>query len=233
MIDQMLKEAITIPKEKCARFFKTGPGQYAQHEQFLGVRVPDLRRIAKQLKTLSLDEIETLLESPFNEKRFLALILLVDRYQKGKQEEIYHFYLDHLDRVSNWNLVDASAHLIVGAHLIKRDKAVLLELARSHDLWRRRVAIVATWFFIRKKELDWTFKLAEMLLGDEEDLMHKAVGWMLREAGKKDEKRLRSFLKEHEPKMPRTMYRYAIEHIIKCDKSFRSDRVMKCSNRDL
>jgi 3-methyladenine DNA glycosylase AlkD len=195
-------------------FFKTGAGQYAEHDRFMGVPVPMLRKIAKEFSALSEKDWQTLMTSPINEERFLALIFLTDWYQRAdkKTRVQYHdWYCDHLAHVNNWNLVDASAHLIIGAHLFERDRKPLLRLAKSDNMWFRRVAMVATWYFIRKDDLDWTFKLAEILLQDEHDLMHKAVGWMLREAGKRDVKPLVAFLKTHKEHMPRTMLRYAIE----------------------
>ncbi len=192
-------------------FFKTGPGDYAEHDQFMGVSVPNLRRIAKQFSTLGPEEIQVLIESPFNEERFLALIILVERYQTTKSLEIYEFYMKNLYHVNNWNLVDASAHLILGAHVFDKEKTILLDLAQSQVMWERRISIVSTWYFIRKNETDWTFKLAEMMLDDPHDLIHKACGWMLREAGKRNLLKLKDFLRQHGQKMPRTMLRYAIE----------------------
>jgi len=195
-------------------FYKTGAGEYAEHDRFMGISVPTLRKIAKDFSVLTLSEIESLLMSLFNEERFLGLVILVQQYQKGNlenQKERYDFYLNNLKYVNNWNLVDASAHLIVGAYLMDKDRTVLEELAYSNDLWERRVSIVSTWAFIRKKDLEWTFRVGEKLLKDSHDLIHKAVGWMLREAGKQDETGLKDFLGRYGPSMPRTMLRYAIE----------------------
>lgn len=213
-IQSHLQAAATLSNEKTKVFFKTGVGQYAEHDQFMGVTVPAVRKIAKNYQKLSLAEIQILIDSPMNEERLLALLILVNQYQKAEQDakiELYEFYLRNLPQVNNWNLVDSSAHLILGAHLVNADKQVLLNLAQSEILWHRRIAIVATWYFIRKNDLVWTFKIARMLLNDHHDLIHKAVGWMLREAGKKDQNSLRLFLNEHAFKMPRTMLRYAIE----------------------
>jgi len=200
------------------RFFKMGPGDYAEHDRFMGVSVPILRKLAKTFEALSLPDIKTLLRSPFNEERQLALFMLVNRYKQGDSTEktrIYDFYLKHLAYVNNWNLVDASAHLIIGAELLNKnnkEKIVLKSLVMSDNLWERRVAIVATWIFIQNNDFQWTLKIAKQLLKDTKDLIHKAVGWMLREVGKKDTEVLRAFLEQHAPKMPRTMLRYAIEH---------------------
>lgn len=212
-IDVILKQhARSEGSSTC--FFKTGPGSYAAHDRFIGVSNPVLRKIAKEFADLTPAEIQALLYSSLNEHRLLALFILVRQYQKAsnaQKQEIYCFYLQHIEQVNNWNLVDASAHLIIGTHLIDKEKDLLLEFAQSDNLWKRRIAIVATWFFIRKNLLDWTFKIAKQLLNDTHDLIHKAVGWMLREAGKKDALQLITFLDQHASQMPRTMLRYAIE----------------------
>lgn len=219
MLDIIHKElqqfAIPVEKRK-AIFFKTGPGEYAEHDQFLGVPTPRLREIAKRHKGLSLGAISELLQSPINEVRLLALMMMVDCYQIGNplaQEEIFRLYFSHMRCINNWNLVDASAHYIVGAHLFDRDKSLLLELASSNNLWERRIAMVSTWYFIRKNEFEWTIKIAENLVNDKHDLIHKAVGWMLREMGKRNMKYLIEFLNQYAAQMPRTMLRYSIEKL--------------------
>jgi len=212
-IRELLQQSAHTP-EKQKVFFKTGVGNYAEHDQFMGVSVPNVRKIAKEFSDLSLAEIQVLIRSPFNEERLLALIILVYQYQKvaeDHKQELFQFYLDNLEFVNNWNLVDSSAHLILGAHLFEKNRKQLLTLAKSKILWDRRIAIVATWYFIRKNDLEWTFKLAKIMLNDKHDLIHKAVGWMLREAGQRDQAQLISFLNQHASKMPRTMLRYAIE----------------------
>lgn len=198
-----------------SRFFKTGAGDYAEHDQFIGVSNPVLRAIAKEFHTLSIPEIQVLLQSPVNEKRLLALFILVNQYQKGPldKETYYQFYIKNLAHINNWNLVDASAHWIVGAHLMHDDKEPLLAWAKSDIMWERRVAIVATWYFIRHNSLEWTMKLAKLLCHDRHDLIHKAVGWMLREAGKRDQSVLIEFLEQYANIMPRTMLRYSIEKL--------------------
>lgn len=213
-IKNILHNSISIPSHKATAFFKTGTGQYAEGDQFIGVTVPDLRKIAKQFMFLTLDDLQALLESKINEERLLALIILIQQYQHGTdqaRETRYQFYMKNLKHVNNWNLVDASAHLIIGAHLWDKDRNALLALATSDILWERRISIVSTWSFIRKNDLTWTFKIAHLLQGDIHDLIHKAVGWMLREAGKRDQAQLVTFLDEHRCIMPRTMLRYAIE----------------------
>lgn len=197
-------------------FFKITPGSYSEHDQFIGVNNPTLRAFAKEFQDLSLNDLQTLLESKINEERLLALFILVSHYKKAKgtaKDHFVAFYARNLKHVNNWNLVDASAHLILGAHFLTTDKTMLLELVQSTVMWERRIAIVATWTFIRKNQLEWTFTIAEKLLNDDHDLIHKASGWMLREAGKKDLTQLLAFLNAHNTKMPRTMLRYAIEKL--------------------
>lgn len=204
--------------ERKAVFFKTGPGDYAEHDQFLGVPTPQLRKLAKIYQTLPLEQIINLLQSPLNDERLLALFMLVNLYQKGDvvlKEEVFKLYQTHIKQVNNWNLVDASAHLIVGKHLLQRNKDYLFYLAQSKVLWERRIAIVSTWYFIRQNEFSWTIKLAELLIHDAHDLIHKAVGWMLREAGKRNEEILIAFLEQYAHHMPRTMLRYSIEKLDK------------------
>lgn len=217
-IRKVIRDSIDSTPEKVSFFFRTGVGDYAQHDQFIGITVPTLRKIAKNFISSSLEDVSLLIHSPLNEERLLALLILVSQYQKGKaddQKVIYQFYLDHLSHINNWNLVDASAHPILGHYLWDKDRSRLSELAASDSLWERRIAMVATWYFIRKSELDWTFKIAKQLQKDPHDLIHKAVGWMLREAGKKDEAALISFLSNNVHQMPKTMVRYAMERLSK------------------
>ena len=198
------------------RFFKTGPGEYGAGDKFIGIRVPMTRRLAKEFAALPRREVVALLQSPVHEKRLLALIILVNAYQRGddaEREEIYALYLAQLDRVNNWDLVDSSAPYIVGPHLLNRSRKILFRLARSKNLWHRRVAMLAMFYFIRQNDFADALRLAELLRDDEHDLMHKAVGWMLREIGKRDVAVLRKFLQQHAALMPRTMLRYAIEKL--------------------
>lgn len=193
------------------RFFRTGRGEYGEGDRFLGIRVPDVRDVAREFRSLSLDEIRRLLESPWHEERLLALMILVDQYRRGvDRDAIYALYV-RSDRVNNWDLVDGSAPQIVGAQLANRSRAPLRRLARSRDLWKRRIAILATHHFIRAGEYEPTLEIAEILVNDEHDLIHKAVGWMLREVGKRDRAAEERFLRVHAATMPRTMLRYAIE----------------------
>lgn len=205
-----LKEALKLKKINSAIYFKTGIGDYAEGDEFIGVPIPALRKIAQKFLTLNSEELQQLISSKINEERLLALIILTHQYKKSPDAS-YEFYLRNLSYVNNWNLVDSSAHLIIGAHLFNRDRNILLELARSKIMWERRVSMVATWYFIRHNDLEWSFKIARMLLDDQHDLIHKATGWMLREAGKKNQGMLIEFLDGYASKMPRTMLRYSIE----------------------
>lgn len=207
-----------------AWFFKTGPGQYGEGDQFIGVRVPKQHLVAKSHGNISLPATALLLASPIHEHRLTGALILVRQYERAEDEAIRSsiatFYLAHLDRINNWDIVDSSAPQIVGGHLFpKKDRlSTLRRMATSKNLWERRVAVLATQYFIREGEFDDTLALAELLLSDTHDLMHKAVGWMLREVGKKDEKVLRQFLDKHASVMPRTMLRYAIEKFSKADR---------------
>lgn len=196
------------------RFFKTGSGEYAEGDVFLGIIVPEIRKLVAQYKALPIAEAFELLESPIHEERHFALMHLVYVFSKtdeAARKTIYKNYLDHTAHINNWDLVDVSAPSIVGGYLIDKSRSPLAKLARSRSLWERRIAIVSTGYFIRKNQFEDTVKISEMLLKDKEDLIHKAVGWMLREAGKKDLAVLEGFLQKHHRVMPRTMLRYAIE----------------------
>jgi 3-methyladenine DNA glycosylase AlkD len=196
------------------RFFKTGPGQYGAGDLFRGIRVPALRRLAKEGQHLSLGHAEQLLHSSYHEDRLLALLILVGRFARtgdADRRVIYELYLANTRFINNWDLVDASAEHIVGAHLRGRDDEPLEHLASSGSLWERRIAIMATFHFIRRGSFASTLRIAELLIADKEDLIHKAVGWMLREVGKRDLQIEEDFLAAHYRIMPRTMLRYAIE----------------------
>lgn len=200
------------------RFFKTGKGEYGEGDRFLGVNVPIQRRIAKKYSLISLEEIQQILFSPLHEVRLTAVFILCYQYEKSTEEhkkKIFDFYLKHTQQINGWDLVDASAHKIVGKYLLDKDKKILLSLVKSKLLWERRIAMIATFTFIRENQFEWTIDLAKKLLNDKEDLMHKAVGWMLREVGKRQEEVLIEFLGEHSQNMPRVMLRYAIEKFSK------------------
>jgi 3-methyladenine DNA glycosylase AlkD len=197
-----------------ARFFKTGPGQYGEGDRFIGIKVPATRKVAKEFKSLSLAEIECLLHSEIHEERLLALVILVGQFEKGDdaiQKQIYDLYLANTAYINNWDLVDLSAPQIVGGYLQDRGRKPLDRLAKSKSLWERRISILATFYFIREGDFNDTLKIATMLLKDKENLIHKAVGWMLREVGKREVTVLEGFLSEHCGTMPRTMLRYAVE----------------------
>ena len=199
-----------------SRFFKTGPREYGEGDRFLGVRVPVLRKLAREFQSLSLEAIETLLRSAYHEHRLLALLLLVRAYERGderQRQQIYRLYLDNTVHINNWDLVDTSAEHIVGAHLSHRSHRPLTRLARSRSVWERRIAMLATFHFVKRGEFQPTLEIAEMLLNDSHDLIHKAAGWMLREVGKCDQSVATRFLDTHYPHMPRTMLRYAIERL--------------------
>ncbi len=196
------------------RFFKTGPGEYAEGDQFIGGTVPQLRAIVRTYRDCPLSEVDTLLASPIHEERFVALQLLVGQFARGDarvQKKIFDLYIRRIPFVNNWDLVDGSTPHIIGAYLLDKDRALLYTFARSRDLWRRRMAILSTFAFIRAGDLRDTLAIAEILLHDRHDLIHKAVGWMLREAEKRDPQAVRTFLIAHGAAMPRTMLRYAIE----------------------
>lgn len=199
------------------RFFKTGPGEYGFGDVFLGIRVPIVRNLAKKFSALKLDKIKVLLTSSYHEERFLALVILVLQYNKKDlqtKKEIYRFYLKYRKHINNWDLVDTSAHHIVGCHLYnKKDRIILNELAQSNLLWDRRIAIIATFYFIKNYQYEDTLRLSRLLLFDKEDLIHKAVGWMLREIGKRNSSEELTFLDQYAHKMPRVMLRYAIEQL--------------------
>ena len=214
------RELAAVASRKRAKglawFFKTGEGEYGAGDRFIGITVPQQRKIALRHVGLPLDEVARLLESPIHEHRFTALEILVAKYtqaDKANRSRIFAFYLRHAQRANNWDLVDTSAPYIVGEHLKERPRAVLDRLAMSRNLWKRRIAIVSTLALIRGGEIGDTFRIAEKLLGDQHDLIHKAVGWALREAGKVSRPALLKFLRSHYSDMPRTTLRYAIERL--------------------
>ncbi len=197
------------------RFFKTDKGEYGYGDIFLGVRAPEIRLIAKKHIDISIADMKNLIKSKYHEERFLGLIILVNKYSKTKDNEtrnkLYKVYVSSFKYINNWDLVDVTCSHVIGKHLMDKDRSILYTWAESEDLWTKRIAIVSTHCFIRKNDLQETFKIAEILLNDNHDLIHKAVGWMLREAGKRDLEKEEIFLKKHYNTMPRTMLRYAIE----------------------
>lgn len=214
--EELEKAADPLHAEKLQEFFKTGKGEYGEGDVFHGVKVPEQRKIAKKYRDLPLNEALTLLQSKFHEERLTALFILVDKFKKGDhqiREKIVSIYLDDTKYINNWDLVDSSAHKILGEWLIDKPRQTLFDLAKSSDLWERRISIISTFAFIDKGDYNDAISLAETLLGDEHDLIHKATGWVLREIGKRDREKLISFLDQHYKEMPRTMLRYSIEKL--------------------
>ncbi|MCF7809228.1 MAG: DNA alkylation repair protein [Candidatus Marinimicrobia bacterium] len=214
IINELYALGDPVRAEHSQRFFKTGPGEYGAGDKFLGIRVPLQRALAKKYKHATREDALELLKNEYHEVRLTALFLLVDLYKKADAEEkerIFDDYLSHAEYINNWDLVDSSALQIVGHFLYDKDRSMLYDLARSTDLWERRISIIATYYYIRQHAFEDTLGVSESLLEDQEDLIHKAVGWMLREVGKKSRTTEENFLKRHYMKMPRTMLRYAIE----------------------
>ncbi len=198
------------------RFFKTGPGEYGEGDCFLGIRVPKLRALARVHRSLPLDAVVEHLRSAWHEERLLALLILVEQHRRGSaevRERIHRAYLDHARYVNNWDLVDTSAPQLVGAHVDPREPALLERLADSRSVWERRIAVLATFHWIREGAIEPALRIADRLQGDPHDLIHKAVGWMVREVGNRDRQRMEAFLAERYRGMPRTMLRYAIEKL--------------------
>ena len=217
-LEEIQKKLKRLGNEEKAKkhqsFFKTGPGEYGEGDIFVGVTVPELRKLANEYKTITLKEVKHLLRSPIHEERLLSLFLLIHRYSKGDEPEkkkIYELYLKNTKFINNWDIVDSSAGQIVGAFLLNKNKQPLYDLVNSENLWERRISIISTFYFIKHNKFSDTLKISKILLSDKEDLIHKAVGWMLREVGKRDISIEENFLKKHYKNMPRTMLRYAIE----------------------
>ena len=220
-VEKVLKAKENKDKAKLlARFFKTGKGEYGEGDTFWGITVPEQRVVAKEFVALSLPEIKKLLQSPVHECRLTALLILTYQYAKAvrnsdpkTQKNIFDVYIKNTKYINNWDLVDVTCHIIVGGYLYDKDRSILYDFANSKNIWKKRIAIVSTFYFIREKDFSDSLKIGEMLLGDTHDLIHKAVGWMLREVGKRDEKVLHDFLKKNVTKMPRTTLRYSIERL--------------------
>lgn len=205
------------------RFFKTGPGDYGEGDIFLGIKVPVQRATAKKYYDLSLKDIQSLLNSEIHEYRMVALFILAHQYKEGdnqKKNEIFNLYLNNTSNINNWDLIDLSSPNIVGNYLLDKDRKLLYKLASSHLLWERRISVLATFMFIKHNDFHDSLKIAEILLNDSHDLIHKAIGWMLREIGKKDQSVEEGFLKKHYKTMPRTMLRYSIERFSQSKKDF-------------
>lgn len=231
MIAQELRALANPEKaEFLKRYFKTGPGEYAEGDLFLGLMVPQTRAVTKKYRDLSLDDLQKLLKSSYHEERLAALFILVDQFAHADETmrtKIFEFYLKHTKYINNWDLVDTSAAEIVGAYLVDQPKDILHKLARSKSIWERRIAIIATYWYIKRNQFDETLKVAELLLSDKHDLIHKAVGWMLREVGKRTLETEEVFLRSHHQQMPRTMLRYAIEKFSREKRKFYLQRTAK------
>jgi len=215
---ELKKYASAKRKKTNEWFFKIGKGEYGEGDQFMGVRVPDARKVAKKFIDLKFIELEKFLQSKIHEERFTALLILVEKFKKADKEnrrKIYKFYLKNKKQVNNWDLVDLSAHHIVGKYLLEnpKEKKILNKFVSSKSMWDRRIAIIASWAFIRNNNITETLRLSKKLLSDKEDLMHKAVGWMLREAWKREDKKVEEFLIKNYNKLPRTTLRYTIERM--------------------
>jgi 3-methyladenine DNA glycosylase AlkD len=214
---QIKKDLLKLADKEKAKllqgFFKTGQGEYGEGDIFLGITVPEQRKVAKKYKDIDLKEIQDLLNSKFHEHRLVALLILVEKYEKeDNKKQIVDFYLKNTRNINNWDLVDLTSHKILGDYLLDKDRSLLFKLAHSEDLWEKRISIISTFAFINKNQSEDSFKIAEILLNDKHDLIHKAVGWMLREVGKRvSQDAEERFLKKHYKTMPRTMLRYAIE----------------------
>jgi 3-methyladenine DNA glycosylase AlkD len=215
MLEEVKKEIKEKSDKKKAKilqkFFKTGKGEYGEGDIFLGISVPFLRKVAKKHKKMPIKDTVKLLRSEIHEERLTALLILIEKFNEGEEGEIFKIYLKNIKWINNWDLVDVSSYKIIGKHLFNKERKVLYSLARSNNIWERRIAIISTFYFIKNDDFFDTLKIAKILLEDKHDLIQKAVGWMLREVGKKDIKREEEFLERHYKKMSRTTLRYAIE----------------------
>jgi 3-methyladenine DNA glycosylase AlkD len=235
MLDQIKRDLTQLSNpdkaKKLSSFFKTGKGQYGEGDVFLGITVPEQRKVAKRYKDLPLKDLQILLSSKIHEHRLTALLILISKYEKADdsdKEEIFNFYLKNTENINNWDLVDVSAPKIIGEYLYNKDKSILFELAKSNILWERRIAILSTFKFIRNNDFEDALNISRLLLHDKHDLIHKAVGWMLREIGKRDQEIEEQFLREYSTQMPRTMLRYAIE---KFDENKRKFYLLKITRK--
>lgn len=226
---QLAALADPINQQQAQRFFKTGKGEYAEGDIFLGIRTPVLRKLVAQHKDLSLDDSEQLLHSPIHEHRSFALMLWVAKFPKAdNRQQLFERYLQNTPFINNWDLVDISAPTLVGQYLLEKEREILYQLLASPVLWERRIAVVATLTFIRHQQFDEILDFAKRLLNEPHDLIHKAVGWMLREVGKKNLSCLKAFIDEYDTQLPRTTLRYAIEHFDEKQRQFHLKRKKSC-----
>ena len=234
--DELQVKANPEKAEILSGFFKTGKGEYGEGDVFLGIVVPEQRKISKKYSELPLKNLKGLLSGRIHEHRLVALLILVIKYKKADdfgKKEIFDFYLRHTKHINNWDIVDLSAPNIVGDYLLTRDRSVLYDLARSKSIWEKRISVLSTFMFIRNNQFDDTFRIVELLIHDKHDLIHKAAGWMLREVGKRDQKAEEVFLKKHYQDMPRTMLRYAIERFEEEDRKFYLKKALSICLRSL
>jgi 3-methyladenine DNA glycosylase AlkD len=224
---ELKKIADPVRAKNLQWYFKTGKGEYGEGDIFIGITVPKLREMVKKYSNLNIEQLQELIKSKIHEERLLALLILVNKYETTNHKKIcFHFYIKNLQHINNWDLIDLSAPEIIGTHLLNNDQIriklgnknflaspeqVLEELAKSESVWEKRISIISTFMFIKNNKFDYSLKIAQILLADKHDLIHKAVGWMLREIGKRDLQTEVKFLDKHYEKMPRTMLRYAIE----------------------
>jgi len=225
MLEKIKKEMYNMKNEEKAKisskFFKTGPGEYGEGDKFLGISVPETRKIAKEYVSVDFNELKILLNSDIHEFRLLAVLILVEKYQTSSNKEgVVKFYLDNTEKVNNWDLVDLSAYKILGDYIKDRDRKIIYKLAKSKNLWEKRISIISTFAFILNNQFDDTLEISKILLNDKHDLIQKAVGWMLREVGKRDIKVEETFLRKYYKKMPRTMLLYAIERFPKKQREY-------------
>ena len=227
MLDQIKRDLSQLSDpnraKKLSGFFKTGKGQYGEGDVFLGIPVPEQRKVAKKYIDLSLNDIQELLNNKIHEHRFTALVILTSKYRKAEKsgkEEIFSFYIQNTENINNWDLVDLSAPRIVGDYLVNKDRSILYKLAKSNCLWERRISILSTFIFIDNNDFEDALNISELLLHDKHDLIHKAVGWALREIGKRNQNVEERFLTKYCLHMPRTMLRYAIEKFDEKKKKF-------------
>jgi 3-methyladenine DNA glycosylase AlkD len=220
---ELQKKACPVQAKILQRFFKTDKGEYSEGMIFLGIKTPDVRETAKRYSGLDLKEIQKLLSTKIFDYKQIALVVLTNKFKKAdekRKKEIFEFYIKNAEKINSWGLVDISAYPIIGNYLLDKPKDILYQFARSNNLWKKRIAMLATYTFIRNNQFNDTLKIAELLLHDSHDLIHKAVGWMLREAGKRNQPLEEQFLKQHYKQMPRTMLRYAIEKFPETKRKF-------------
>ena len=234
--EKLMSYTSTEERKKIQSYFKSGKGQYGDGDIFIGVRMGQVFALAKEFIEMPMAEIEKLLESPIHEERTGAVSIMdfqarSKKIKESRRKELYDLYIKRHDRINNWDLVDRAAPYVVGGYLFDKPRNILYKLARSKNIWERRTAIVSTYFFIRKNDINDTFKIGEILLSDQEDLIHKATGGWLREAGKRDKQKLLSFLDKHAATMPRTALRYAIEHLSPQQRKHYLDMKLKIASK--